>query len=91
MQEELMESMTGKNEIAGFGGNVVKIIDTTGKVICYIGKIENESKEFVYFPSPLPIEVIANVQKLLEKRKMKKALKNGQFDKAQNFVNRKWR
>jgi hypothetical protein len=90
VSEELRESTTGRSEISGFGDNVVKITDAHGKTVCFIGRTTNEPKELVHFPSPVPVEVIAGVQTLLEKRKMRKALDNGNFDKAQKFADRKW-
>lgn len=90
VNDELRESETGRSEIGGFGDNVIKITDGYGKVVCYIGRTVNEPKELVHFPTPVPVEVIAGVQKLLEKRKLRKALDKGNLDKAQKFANRKW-
>lgn len=90
MNDELKESTTGRSEISGFGDNVVKISDHTGKTICYIGRTSQEAKELVHFPNPVPVDLIAGVQTLLEKRKMRKALDKGDFDKAQKFADRKW-
>lgn len=86
----MKESMTGSNEFNGFGDNTVKITDCHGKTICLIGRTSSEPKELIHFPSPVPLEVIAGVQMLLEKRKMRKAMKQGNFGKAQKFVDRKW-
>ena len=88
METELTESPS--KDISGFGDSVVKITDGHGRTVCFIGRKTNEPKELVHFPSPVSVEVIASVQSLLEKRKMRKALNNGNYEKAQKFADRKW-
>jgi len=90
VQDELRESTTGKHEISGFGDSVVKISDSDGKTICYIGRTSANNKEMVHFPSPVPVDLVAGVQVLLEKRKMRKALDAGDYEKAQRYADKKW-
>lgn len=88
MENELVESPT--KEISGFGDNVVKITDGHGSVVCFIGRTSSEPREMIHFPRPVPMEVINSVQALLEKRKMRKALANENYEKAQKFADKKW-
>ena len=89
----VQEVPAGKSEINGFGDNVVKIIDSeTGQVVCFIGKhkeLTGDTEELIHFPLPVPIAIIGAVSELMEKRKMRKALDNGDYKKAQRFADKK--
>lgn len=88
------EAPAGKNEINGFGDSVVKITDSeTGKVVCFIGKQkkpnEEGGEELLHFPSPVPVALVEAVSDLVGKRKMRKALDDGDYEKAQRFADKK--
>lgn len=91
--EKLEEAPAGKAEINGFGDNVVKITDTfTGRVVCFIGKhkgVAEDSEELLHFPSPVPVALVEAISGILEKRKMRKALEKGDYEKAQRFADKK--
>lgn len=92
-KKSVQEIPAGKSEINGFGDNVVKITDSeTGRVVCFIGKQKglNESEEeLLHFPSPVPVALVEAVSELMDKRKMKKALDKGDYEKAQRFADKK--
>lgn len=76
------------NDIAGFGNNVVKLVDqTNGSIVAYIGLQNGEEK--IYFPRTLTLERLEVVYELIQKKKFNKYILNEQFDKAQEFADRK--
>lgn len=92
-KKSVQETPAIKNEIVGFGDNVVKITDSeTGRIVCFIGKkkgLEESEEEFLHFPSPVPVALVEAVSELMDKRKMKKALNKGDYEKAQRFADKK--
>jgi hypothetical protein len=91
VKQKLLETQAGTTEINGFGDNVVKITDTmTGRVVCFIGKQGGgEEEELLHFPCPVPVALVDAIGGILEKRKMRKALEQGDYEKAQRFADRK--
>lgn len=93
VEQKLLETPAGKSEINGFGDNVVKITDSlTGRVVCFIGKqkgVTEDSEELLHFPSPVPVALVDAISGILEKRKMRKALEKGDYEKAQRFADKK--
>jgi len=76
-------------DIKGFDNEVIKITDaTTGNVVCHIGLIHG--LESVYFIRPTSLEDLEAIVELMNKKKMQKHLTNGDFDKAEEFANRKF-
>ena len=93
-KKSVQESPAAKTEINGFGDNVVKITDSeTGRVVCFIGKQkglhEESEEELLHFPSPVPVALVEAVSELMDKRKMRKALDKGDYEKAQRFADKK--
>lgn len=85
----VIETPTTRNELSGFGDNVVKLTDSeTAEVLVFIGKQEGEDK--VYFPKPISLEQLHTIFDLLSKKKFNKYLFSEQFDKAQEFADRKF-
>ena len=84
-KKPLNESIS--NDIAGFGNNVVKLTES-GIVLAYIGMQDGHEK--VYFPKPVTSERLESVYEFMQKKKFNKFITNEQFDKAQEFADRKF-
>lgn len=76
------------------GDNMVKITDAiTGRVVCFIGKqkgVIEDSEELIHFPCPIPVALVDVIGGILEKKIMRKALKQGDYEKAQRFADKKF-
>ena len=94
-KKSVQEIPAEKSEISGFGDNVVKIIDSeTGRVVCFIGKqkgLHENSEEVLHFPSPVPFALVEAVSEFMDKRKMRKALDKGDYEKVQRYADKKVR
>jgi len=85
----LNETATTRNDISGFGDNVVKLTDPqTGQVLAYIGKLEGEDK--VHFTLPVSLDQLEAVYELMQKKKFTKHIFKERFVEAQEFANRKF-
>ena len=73
------------NNYSGFGRNVVKLTNQFGSVVCLIGE-----HDMVWFPRPCTFEELQAVSEILHKKKMRKALNHQDFQKAQDFANKKF-
>ena len=86
-RKKLLEQ--NSKDITGFDNEVVKITDaTTGNAVCHIGLIHGI--ESVYFTRPMSLEDLEAIVELMNKKKMQKHLTNGNYDKAEEFANRKF-
>lgn len=74
---------------SGFGSNVVQLKNSiTGVVVCIIGQQNGQDK--VHFPSPVCVDTLREVALFLEKKKLRKALDEHDYAKAQKFADKKW-
>ena len=81
------EEAVNINQLAGFGDDIVKFVrKDTEEVICFIGK--QKDKDVIFFQKPIGSEDLISVAELLGKKKMKKALSKGDFEKAQKIANK---
>jgi hypothetical protein len=81
--------MEQKAEIVGFEGVPIRLFDSLNdETVCHIGKIKGE--EAAYFHRPVSLEELETIVELLQKKKMRKHLSNGDIEKAQEFANRKF-
>jgi hypothetical protein len=80
------ESVT-VNQMAGFGDEIVKFIKKdTQEIICFIGK--QDSKDMIFFQKPIDCQDMISIAELIGKKKMKKALAKGNFEKAQKIASK---
>lgn len=88
-KKTVTETPVGRNDLSGFGDNVVKLTDqTTGEVVAYIGI--QQGQELIHFPKPITPEQVDAVNELVQKKKFNKYISNERFDKAQEFADRKY-
>jgi len=66
----------------------LQLTNKEGQVVCFI-RIEN-GVEKVCFSNDVSINELSNVTELLNKKKFRKQLAKEKFDKAQEFLNRKF-
>lgn len=78
------------NDICGFGESVVKLLDhDTGETIAYIGKIHNEER--IHLSKTISFDQFQAISEVISKKKLNKYLEEEDFEKAQNFVDRKFK
>lgn len=78
------------DDFAGFGEHVVKIITKSGKVLCFIGK--KDGTEQVYFGNnTISIDQLTDVADFISKKKIAKNIANDNFEKAQKYVDKKFK
>jgi hypothetical protein len=83
------ETPTSRNDISGFGDNVVKLTDKeSGEILAYIGLINGEEK--IHFTKPITPDQVEAVSELLQKKKFTKHISQERYEKAQDFANRKF-
>lgn len=88
-KKAVTETPTTRNDLSGFGDNVVKLTDSqTSEVLAYIGRLNGEEK--VHFSRPVNADQLEAVFELLQKKKFNKHISNERFDKAQEFADRKF-
>lgn len=81
---------TKTNDICGFGETVVKLLDhDTGETIAFIGKIQNEER--IHLSKTISFEQFQAISDVIAKKKLNKYLEQEDFEKAQNFVDRKFK
>jgi len=88
-KKAVTETPTTRNDLSGFGDNVVKLTDPhTSEVLAYIGRLEGEEK--VHFSKPVSFDQLEAVFELMQKKKFTKHISKERFDKAQEFADRKF-
>lgn len=88
-QRQMLEVNAHLFELAGFGEDVVKIVDAhTGENICYIGMVNDAEK--IYFAKPVCFDVMSSIYELMKKKKLRKALNKGKIEKAQSLADKKF-
>lgn len=89
IKKEVTESPASSNDLSGFGESFVKLTDKdTGQIVCYVGI--HKGTEKVFFDRLVEPEQVEAVVELLQKKKFNKHIGKEQFDKAQEFANRKF-
>jgi hypothetical protein len=83
------EAPTGRQDLSGFGENVVKLNDPdTGETIAFVGVQQGEER--IHFPKPITADQVEAVSELLQRKKFTKHISNERFDKAQAYADRKF-
>lgn len=83
-------SVSGSQDLYGMGENTSKITDQeTGEVLAYIGLVQNEKK--IHLIKPISFDQFDSINELLNKKKLNKFLEEQDFDKTQDFVDRKFK
>lgn len=81
------EQSAEKSELVGMGDNIVKFSrKDTNELVCYMSRHEEE--DFVFFNKPVSTDVILTIAEMLKKKKLRKALKNNNFGKAQKIADK---
>lgn len=79
------EQAAGKSELVGMGENIVKFTrNDTKELVCYMSRHDDE--EFIFFNKPVSADVIITLAEMLQKKKLRKALKKNNFGKAQKIA-----
>lgn len=79
------EQAAEKSELVGMGDNIVKFSrKDTSELVCYMS-CHNED-EFIFFNKPVTTDVIIKIADMLQKKKLRKALKKNNFGKAQKIA-----
>lgn len=77
------------HDLEGFGENVVKLTDKdSGEVVCFLGK--SDGKEKVFFGRAVSPDQVEAVAELLQRKKLHKYIGKDEFEKAQQYANRKF-
>lgn len=85
----LREEMASSTDLAGFGNSLFRIRrPDTGEIVAFIGELEG--KECVHLTRAQPVHIIIALGELLSGRKMRRAMENQDYDKAQRLANKKF-
>ena len=88
-KKELKESDENRNNLSGFGDNVVKLTDKeTGETVAYIGKQDGEER--IHFAKTVTPDQLEAVHELVQKKKFNKHILKDRFDKAQAFADKRF-
>ena len=88
-KKELKETDDGRNNLSGFGDNVVKLTDQeSGEVVAYIGKQEGVEK--IHFAKAVTPEQLEAVHELVQKKKFNKHILKDRFEKAQAYADKRF-
>lgn len=83
-------SVSGSQDLCGLGENLNKITDQdTGEILAYIGLVKQEKK--IHLTKPISFDQFDSINELLNKKKLNKFLDEQDFDKIQNFVDKKFK
>jgi hypothetical protein len=81
------EQAAEKSELVGMGDNIVKFSrKETNELVCYMSC--QDENEFVFFNKPVSTDVIITIAEMLQKKKLRKALKKSNFGKAQKIADK---
>jgi len=85
----LAEEVASSSELGGFGNSLFKIRrPDSGEIVAYIGSLGGE--ELVHVTRAQPIEVIVALGELLSRKKMRLAMNDHDYNKAQRLANKKF-